>query len=578
MNNQEYWELRRAREMYQHMEDAEKLAAELEVAYRKAAFYLQKEAEKIFNKYQEKYGLTRMEAELLLKNSKVPENIDEIKLLLERDKKNKELLKALETPAYKARIDNLANVFGQLNSIVLPMIADERRKHMALYESLAEEAYYQTVFDLQQYSGYGFNFKALDKKTIQRVLNTKWSAKSFSQSIWDNTHVLAESVKREILVNLLTGRPLHKAQQAIQEKFKSGSDAARRLVRTESAYVCNQLQIEGYKASGVERYIYVAILDLKTSVTCRNLDKEDFLVSEAVVGVNYPPMHPWCRSTTVAHVSKELLAKMKQSAIDPATGKRTLVPGNMTYKEWYKKYVEGKEDVIAQEKAMKNKSYNKDQHERYRNVLGDHVPESFEKFSEIKYNDKEAYEVLKHAYRIANQYEHNGGNMDPMKIVELHDEAVKNKALLTGTARKKGNMGLMELDGELHIASSQINSALDPGYVNFKGDKDIIVVSPEKQSFETLVVGHDRKVDSEYKLFEYASKICDDGKAHRLEMISEKAMCDSCKGVMKQFMDRYPEVEVNVVSHKEEKAKKNHNRNPIFEHDVKKEYELNENH
>ena len=61
-------------------------------------------------------------------------------------------------------------------------------------------------------------------------------------------------------------------------------------------------------------------------------------------------------------------------------------------------------------------------------------------------------------------------------------------------------------------------------------------------------------------------------------MISEKAMCDSCKGVMKQFMDRYPEVEVNVVSHKEEKAKKNHNRNPIFEHDVKKEYELNENH
>lgn len=340
MNNQEYWELRRAREMYQHMEEAEKLARELDIAYRKAALYLQQEAEKVFNKYQDKYNLTRAEAELLLKNSKVPENIEELKQLLTKDKERyKELLQELETPAYKARIDNLANVYGQLDSIVLPMIANERRKHIALYEKLAEDAYYQTIFDLQQYSGYGFDFKALDKKTIQKVLDTRWTAKSFSQSIWDNTHALAESVKREILVNLLTGRPLVKAQQAIQEEFQSGSNAARRLVRTESAYVCNQLQIEGYKACGVERYIYVAILDLKTSQICRSLDKEDFAVDDAKVGVNYPPMHPWCRSTTIAYVSKEVLAKMKQSAIDPATGKRITVPGDMTYKEWYKKYV-----------------------------------------------------------------------------------------------------------------------------------------------------------------------------------------------------------------------------------------------
>lgn len=343
MNNQEYWELRRAREMYRHMDEAEKLAEELDIAYRKAALYLQKEAEKIFNKYQDKYNLTRAQAEVLLKGSKVPENIEELKRLLKKDKERyKELLQELETPAYKARIDNLANVYGQLNSIVLPMIANERRKHIALYERLAEEAFYQTIFDLQQYSGYGFNFKALDKKTIQKVLDTRWSGKNFSQAIWDNTHALAESVKREILINLLTGRPLREAQQAIDDEFGKGYNKARRLVRTESAYVCNQIQRESYKACGIEKYIYVAILDLKTSLICRGLDKKVFLVSEAAVGVNYPPMHPWCRSTTIAYVSKDVLAKMKQSAIDPATGKRITVPGDMTYKEWYKKYVTDK--------------------------------------------------------------------------------------------------------------------------------------------------------------------------------------------------------------------------------------------
>ena len=326
--------------MYEYMDEAEKVSAELEKAYKQASIYIQKEAQKIFDKFQSKHDLTRAEAELLLKNRKTPQDIEALKRLLQEDKKNAELLKEYESQAYKARIDRLSNLYGQLDSIVLPMIAAERRKNILLYEKLAEESYYQSIFGLQQYSGYGFEFKALDKKTIQKVLDTRWSGKNFSQTIWDNTHALAESVKKEILINLLTGRPLREAQQAIDNEFGKGYNKARRLVRTESAYVCNQIQRESYKACGIEKYIYVAILDLKTSLICRGLDKEVFPVSKAAVGVNYPPMHPWCRSTTIAYVSKDVLAKMKQSAIDPVTGKRITVPGDMTYKEWYEKYAE----------------------------------------------------------------------------------------------------------------------------------------------------------------------------------------------------------------------------------------------
>lgn len=576
MNNQKYWERRKAQQMYEYMDEAEKVSAELEKAYEQASIYIQKEAQKIFDKFQSKHDLTRVEAELLLKNRKTPQDIETLKRLLQEDKKNAELLKEYESQAYKARIDRLSNLYGQLDSIVLPMIAAERRKNILLYEKLAEESYYQSIFDLQQYSGYGFNFKALDKKTIQKVLDTRWAGKNFSQAIWDNTHALAESVKKEILINLLTGRPLKEAQQAIDDEFGKGYNKAHRLVRTESAYVCNQIQRESYKACGIEKYIYVAILDLKTSLMCRNLDKEVFLVSEAVVAVNYPPMHPWCRSTTIAYVSKDVLAKMKQSAIDPATGKRITVPGDMTYKEWYKRYVRGKEDVIAKQKTATNKSYDKDQYERYREVLGDYVPESFEKFSEIKYNNKEEYSKLKHAYRIANQYENNSGNMDAMKIVELHDEAVRNKALLTGSARREGNMGIMSLDGELYYANSKIKNKSSAGYNNFKGDKTRLVVSPEKETFEWKTINHPRNVDSEFKLFEFAAQIVKDGKPHKLELLSEKAMCKSCRGVMKQFKRRYPNVDVTATSHKAEKAKKHSNHNYTFEYDVKTEYNRNE--
>lgn len=64
-------------------------------------------------------------------------------------------------------------------------------------------------------------------------------------------------------------------------------------------------------------------------------------------------------------------------------------------------------------------------------------------------------------------------------------------------------------------------------------------------------------MDSEAKLFEYAADIAKDGKEHTINMLSEKCMCDSCLGVMKQFKEKYPNVKVNVVSNKKERNEKN---------------------
>ena len=79
--------------------------------------------------------------------------------------------------------------------------------------------------------------------------------------------------------------------------------------------------------------------------------------------------------------------------------------------------------------------------------------------------------------------------------------------------------------------------------------------------FETSIIGiHDRKVDSEAKLFEYAAKVAKDGKQHVLNLLSERCMCESCCEVMRQFMKAYPNVTINVVSNSKEKSLKNKNR------------------
>ena len=64
------------------------------------------------------------------------------------------------------------------------------------------------------------------------------------------------------------------------------------------------------------------------------MDRKRVKISEAVVGENLPPLHPWCRSTTRMGIDDEVLATMQRRARDPQTGKTYSVPANMSYSEW----------------------------------------------------------------------------------------------------------------------------------------------------------------------------------------------------------------------------------------------------
>ena len=185
----------------------------------------------------------------------------------------------------------------------------------------------------------------MNDKMVDRILKSKWSGKNYSKRIWSNTQALANDVQEELLINFLTGRTDREAAEVIRNKFGTGAMEARRLIRTESCFVAGEMTAKAYEEADIERYRYVATLDLRTSQICRELDGKVFLLKDKKAGTNYPPMHPWCRSTTIATWSDEELAGMKRRARDPVTGKTYTVPANMTYKEWYKQYVEGKPEA-----------------------------------------------------------------------------------------------------------------------------------------------------------------------------------------------------------------------------------------
>lgn len=338
-----YWERRKAREAFLMYEDVEAKAEELARVYAEASEDISSQVRRLRRKFQLKNNLSRREADRLLNTLIEPNEIRLLTDALKRDPKNREIGLELESQAYTARIQRLNKLQAGIDVTVGQIAVASNLAITAELKRVAEYAYYHEVFAMQQQADAAYFFNPMTPERIAAIMDRRWSGESYSQRVWDNTAELAQDVKREILKGMLTGASTARMARSIEDRFHEGATNARRLMRTEANYVANQVTLEAYREAGVEKYIYVAVLDLRTSEVCRSLDKKRFLVRNAKVGENYPPMHPWCRSTTIAWMPDDLLRALQQTAIDPATGKRIKVPMTWSWDKWYKEIVMPKE-------------------------------------------------------------------------------------------------------------------------------------------------------------------------------------------------------------------------------------------
>ena len=283
--------------------------------------------------------MTSLEALDLINTIRSPAELSSLEAVFKKCKdpiKRKELLGVLNAPAYRARIERLQKLqddVGTLTNNLANRNIATIDKHLI---GTAETANMRTIFDLQQGTGLAFSFDAVPKAKVEQILKNPWIGEHYSARIWGNTQELAKVLKEELLTGILTGKAGWKVSDAISSRMAVGSMEARRLVRTESNYVANQSELESYKECGVEKYEFLATLDLRTSDICAAKDGLIVDIDKAVPGENVPPLHPWCRSTTIAVFDDSTVKGLERRARNPITGKNELVPADMTYPEWLK--------------------------------------------------------------------------------------------------------------------------------------------------------------------------------------------------------------------------------------------------
>ena len=306
--SKKYWEDRAAGRMVSYTAKAESTADTLGKAYYATARYLQGKANDVFNAFTDKFELSIAEAETMLKNAPNKSMFEQMKTALATctdEKKKQQLETLLSSPAYAHRIGRLNDLDCKISDMCSRLANAEIGVDTEHLGDIIQSAYMQTVFDVTKGTDYRAAFDLIPESRVKAILSTNWSGQMFSQRVWDNTNALADGLKHDMLVGIMAGKSEQHMTDDIMSRCGVGAFEARRLVRTETTCVANMAELYGYKELDIDEYEFSACLDSRTSDLCRELDGKVFKRNSAQAGVNLPPMHPFCRSTTLPVLPSE---------------------------------------------------------------------------------------------------------------------------------------------------------------------------------------------------------------------------------------------------------------------------------
>ena len=362
MKAAEYWK-RRTVDL-EHLLQARTTATMVEVnrMYAQGVDQINAQIERILHRYVNNGQISQAYALQLLSAGQTAQERERLLEQLQHTKEpqaRRELIAMLDAPAYADRISRLQALQNAIRAEAVAMGVREERLAKARLADTFKQAYYRTVFNDQKRNGL-YDFNLISDRRVQAALTHKWSGKNYSDRVWNNNAAFCKRLQRTIEVGCMAGMTLHDMEERLLEDcIGADSDSgqrfcASRLIRTEVNYFSNQGFLEGYKAAGITRYRFMATLDLRTSAVCRQLDGKTFLVEEAQPGRNVPPMHPFCRSVTVPAVNNRTGTRW---ARDPVTGQSMTVPADMTYSQWYEKYVKKRDLGLTEEEEYAMNSW-----------------------------------------------------------------------------------------------------------------------------------------------------------------------------------------------------------------------------
>lgn len=316
MQSDTYWSKRLQELDTSFSKDEKRLFSELSKYYKQEYAALDKEIAAYYAKYGEENVIAFRTLLLELPDA------DKQLLLQNMDEFAKQYPEFADLLPVRESIYKLNRLEGLQTSIVLQQL-----KIGAIEQTKFREHFEKQVLKYANYAaeklGFGTNFYRIDSEMLQVVIGNPWcNGKDFSERIWANREALAQTLQNEIANGLIRGEDYKTMARVLQQKFENTSQKqAERLVFTEDTYLSNEAKIRPFERNAAyTHYEYLCVEDHRTCETCRALDGQTFKISERNAGLNFPPMHPWCRCTVMPVVEDLETIKGRLNA-DSGNGK-----------------------------------------------------------------------------------------------------------------------------------------------------------------------------------------------------------------------------------------------------------------
>lgn len=294
--SREYWSDRAISRLVNSESRSSAASVQIFDVYNKALQNILRDIQNLYDNYSEKGILDAGE----LKKAIGAEGKAEF---LQRLKKQAKVLgidpKQVYDERYLQRLTRLEALLQQIKFEIMTIAPKEEVILNKTYRDVVNSTYSTIQEDLKSL-GVNPAFSTLDKNTADNILLSNWKGGNYSGRVWNNTGKLALELPTILGGAFTSGQSYRKTAKQLRERFDVSKYEATRLVRTESNYFHNQAELQSYIDDGIEQYEYAAVLDSRTSGICRHLDGNLYNTRDAVVGVNYPPMHVNCRSSTFA--------------------------------------------------------------------------------------------------------------------------------------------------------------------------------------------------------------------------------------------------------------------------------------
>lgn len=305
---EKYWEDRAQSRVLATDRQVDDIRKDSDRAYRDARDAVRKEIDKFYRDFATAAGISEDEARQKLSRGE----LQDFKKELERKRKiiqemiqkspNNRKLQAYDTEFEKlSKVRELTRkeaLEANVSAEIVKLGGKQEQQLNARSQNVVRTALWMNSADLSMLGDVDAKLGVGHPEQVKRAAKENWQHGDFSDKIWDDKEKLIREAREVIEGGFARNKGAYDMAGDLMTRMNVSHSNALRLVRTEFNHLSNQAALAEYQAKGIKKYKFVSAIDSRTCDVCADLNGKVFNVADAKTGLNFPPMHPNCRSVT----------------------------------------------------------------------------------------------------------------------------------------------------------------------------------------------------------------------------------------------------------------------------------------